>query len=476
MSGAGPNFLAYAALSIWPLICLLLFRALGPSRGLIVGLLGGYLLLPPVPAGFELPVLPALNKDTIPAFAVLSICLLLFRTGLRLWPAHFLARLLLATYFIGQVLTISTNGDPIYWGTFVMPGLRLQDTASALLGQLATVIPFLLGRAFLAGEEDHRRLLWAMVISTFAYSFPMLLEVRLSPQLNIWIYGYFQHSFEQMMRGGGFRPIVFLVHGLWVAFLTAAAIIAACTLARADERKGPAAWYLGIWLLVVLILCKSLASLIYVLALAPVVLLASVRMQVRLAAFAALLAMAYPTLRGADLFPTETLVKTAARISIDRAESLDYRFDNEEVLLDRARERPLFGWGGWGRNLVREANTGKALTVTDGRWIIAIGFFGWTGFLSEFGLVALPLLLIWWRGGTPPPRVVAGGMLIVGVNMVDMIPNATLTPLTWLFSGALLGWAEGPQVATTVAPAAPQGPTLPVLLGAGAESGIRAVL
>ena len=43
--------------------------------------------------------------------------------------------------------------------------------------------------------------------------------------------GYFQHSFEQMMRAGGFRPIVFLYHGLWVAFLTATAVLAAFTLA-----------------------------------------------------------------------------------------------------------------------------------------------------------------------------------------------------------------------------------------------------
>ena len=46
----------------------------------------------------------------------------------------------------------------------------------------------------------------------------MLVEVRLSPQINTWIYGFFQHDFIQMMRYGGFRPIVFLPHGLWVAF------------------------------------------------------------------------------------------------------------------------------------------------------------------------------------------------------------------------------------------------------------------
>lgn len=46
----------------------------------------------------------------------------------------------------------------------------------------------------------------------------MLYEVRLSPQLHRIFYGYFPHSFAQQVRGGGFRPVVFLQHGLWVAF------------------------------------------------------------------------------------------------------------------------------------------------------------------------------------------------------------------------------------------------------------------
>jgi len=32
--------------------------------------------------------------------------------------------------------------------------------------------------------------------------------------------------------------------------------------------------------------------------------------------------------------------------------------------------------------------------------------------------------------------------LMLAFNMIDLIPNATLTPLTWLLTGALLGYAE----------------------------------
>ena len=32
--------------------------------------------------------------------------------------------------------------------------------------------------------------------------------------------------------------------------------------------------------------------------------------------------------------------------------------------------------------------------------------------------------------------------LILAFNVFDMLPNATLTPLTWLMAGALTGYAE----------------------------------
>jgi hypothetical protein len=32
--------------------------------------------------------------------------------------------------------------------------------------------------------------------------------------------------------------------------------------------------------------------------------------------------------------------------------------------------------------------------------------------------------------------------LLLAINAVDLIPNATLTPLTWLIAGALTGYSE----------------------------------
>jgi len=155
----------------------------------------------------------------------------------------------------------------------------------------------------------------------------------------------------------------------------------------------------------------------------------------------AVMAVSYPVARGLDLVPVERIVALAERASPARAQSLEFRFQNEEVLLERAMEKPVFGWGSWGRNQIWDG-TGRLLTVTDGRWIILVGVGGWLMLLAEFGLLTLPIFLLWWRAGPDVPNHVAALAVILAINMVDMLPNATLTPLTWLFAGGLYGFAE----------------------------------
>ncbi|WP_255564095.1 hypothetical protein [Mameliella sp. CS4] len=90
--------------------------------------------------------------------------------------------------------------------------------------------------------------------------------------------------------------------------------------------------------------------------------------------------------------------------------------------------------------------------MTDGLWIIAIGTYGWVGFLAQFGLLLWPLVLIWRATPTQRPDTVSPFVgplsLMLAINVADMIPNATLTPLTWLIAGALAGYAERLQEIT----------------------------
>jgi len=224
--------------------------------------------------------------------------------------------------------------------------------------------------------------------------------------------------------------------------MTAAA--ASATLARTADKavRGrylAAVVYLGF----VLVLCKSLAPMLYALALVPVLLFAGPRLQVRLAVGLAVGAVLYPVLRENGLVPLDTILGWAEAIDAERAASLAYRFGNEEQLLERAGEKRLFGWGGWGRNLVRDPQSGEILTIPDGEWIIVFGTFGWVGYVSLMGLLAGPLVMLWRRiGRSEHARHAAALALVLAITLVDMLINAILTPYTWLIAGAILGHCE----------------------------------
>jgi len=442
-----PNSLAYIALLLWPVVVVVLFRRMPVERALIWSILGGYLLLPPV-AEINMPGVPSLDKMSIPALSAWMVVRLMLGIKVPLLPESWPGRALLAIFVLTPFGTVVTNPEAImvpFRGA--LPGLRLYDAFSIIAFQAFVVLTFALARALLCTAAALREILVALLVGGLAYSLPMLVEVRLSPQINIWIYGFFQHSFEQMVRQGGYRPIVFLSHGLWVAFFAMTALLAAIGLARAGSvadrmRLLAAAAYLA----VVLVLCKSIGSLLFGVVLAPVVLVLGQRWLFRLAVLMAVFALAYPVLRASGHIPADQMVNLATRFSPDRAQSLQFRFDNEALLLDHAFVKPLFGWGGYERNLLHDPMSGRVSTIADGRWVIVLGMFGWAGYVGEFGLLALPLLLLWHEARFRPAGSLAAplGALVVihGVNMVDMLPNATLTPLTWLIAGALLGHAE----------------------------------
>ena len=87
------------------------------------------------------------------------------------------------------------------------------------------------------------------------------------------------------------------------------------------------------------------------------------------------IALLYPLLRAEGLFPDKLLVGIAEQVNVERAGSLLTRFEQEQQLLDRSSERPIFGWGRFGRSRVYD-EYGKDISLTDGLWIITLGSSG----------------------------------------------------------------------------------------------------
>lgn len=373
----------------------------------------------------------------------------------RLSERTLVGNILLVILVGAPFLTVLQNADPVVAGPTFIAGLRPYDAFAMVLGALVAVLPLLLARRYLATAAHHTMLLRILCIAGLIYSLPALFEVRMSPQLNVWFYGYFPHSFAQQVRDGGYRPVLFVGHGLRVALFFAIAVLAAFALWRAREAAGPRTGprtgplMAGAWLLGVLVLCKSLGALTSTLLLLPLVLFAPMRIQMTLAAALAMVVLLYPMLRGADLIPVDRIYAVSASISEERAGSLKYRLDNEDALLDRANLKPFAGWGSWGRNRVYDPKTGEDISVTDGAWIIIIGVYGWLGYVAQFGLLTIPTLLLALRQRTFGLSFATTGLcLVLAVNLMDLIPNSGLTPLTWLIAGAVLGyWERGGQAA-----------------------------
>lgn len=436
------------ALFSWPLVVLALARKFPPALAFILAILMGHLLLPET-IEFDLPLLPALTKYSIPALSVLLfITLFRFRMGKRadrsLIPEHKFVHIATVGLLLGTLLTVASNGDPLQYGPTFLPGMRLYDGLSQVLSITIMLLPMLLARKFLATPGTHILLLKVLCIAALCYSLLALFEVRMSPQLNQWVYGFFPHSWIQHYRGGGtWRPIVFMSHGLVLSIFFCCMVLAAAGLSRLDRQKRSFFLIATVWLFMTLVLTKSLGALGIAILLLPAAFLLGVRGQFMVASVIAVLVLSYPIARSSGIIPIQQIVHQAEKIDPKRASSFTTRLANEDRMLAKAQKRPLFGWGGWGRSRVYNSTNGIDITIADGRWTNVLGVGGWFRYLLEFGLLCLPVILLFLRY-----RQNAIGMetsilaLMLAANLIDLIPNSGLTPVTWMIAGALWGRLE----------------------------------
>lgn len=432
------------ALLSWPLIAVGIFAALGPARGLVWTLLIGFLFLPEDFA-FDLPALPAYDK-----YSVISLSLVL---GILVAQRHEksvpelvdplvrnVITLLIIVLFAGMAITVFDNTEPLMRSGRYQPGHSIRGLVSFMSDTLIVMVPFFLARRWLADPETHAEFLRAIVILAMLYSLLVLFERRMSPQLNRWFYGLEGDAWLQHIRGGGFRAMVFVGHGLVVGYFYMVAVLAAVGMARGTTGERRIIYSLcAFWLLIVLYLSRNMGATVLALVFVPALAIFSRRMLLWIATAVCFLFMFYPAAQQAHLIPNQGLVNLVLKVSAERAESIEFRFDNEEGLLARALEKPVFGWGGWGRSRVIN-EYGRDTSVTDGIWIIRLGQFGWVGYFSYFGLMTLPLVFLWRRKVIPPATMALA--MITTANIIYLIPNSTLGVLAWMIVGTTAGFLQ----------------------------------
>jgi hypothetical protein len=415
----------------FPFVAVFLRLVLPPGHTVLASTIAGWLFLPV--ATIDLPGFPNYGKPAAVGVGLLMI-LAFFDSARVLMLRPRLTDLFVGVWCVVPVLTAIDND------------LGLKTAVAPCMDHfMALGVPYLAGRAYFADAAGVRAVALAIVIAGAIYVPLCLIEIRLSPQLHRWVYGYHYHEFAQTRRFGGWRPTVFVEHGLIVALVLGFATLIATWLWI--TRSARAVWgvptpMVALTLLVTFVLCKSMgAVLLYVMGIGA--LLAARVTGLRWCAVAlALIAPCYMVVRLSGSTGGDSIVAAAALVDEGRAASLEFRFDAERLLLAHALQRPILGWDGYGRHRLNAQ--GHDLAVPDGMWILAIGFYGGVGLCALFGSYLIPSLrgltyapVRRWNEPASAAAVGLGAML--ALYAIDSVVNAPASPLFHLAIGSLAG-------------------------------------
>ncbi|MGE5609503.1 MAG: O-antigen ligase domain-containing protein [Bacillota bacterium] len=426
------SLLVPIALFGWMPVMLGLFALLPARRAVIAAFLIAWLFLPM--AGYKLPGLPDYTKMTATCVGVL-LGAAIFDAGRLFAFRPKWVDLPMAVWCLCPFASSLANGLGAY------------DGASAVLNQtIIWGLPYLIGRLYFTDLGDVRELAIGIFIGGLLYVPLCLYEIRMSPQLHTMIYGFHQHSFAQTYRWGGWRPTVFMQHGLMVGMWMSMASLVGIWLWTSDTLKrllGIPMAYLVPVLLVTTVLCKSAGALaLLIVGIGALFAARWTRSSIFLWCLIAAPPL-YMGLRASGQWTGEGLVSLSARVmSEQRAGSLKFRMDNEDMLAAKALQRPILGWGGWGRARVFDER-GNDISITDGLWIIALGNHGVVGLMALTVSLLLPAVLLACRWpttvwGTPTGSGAVALAMVTVLYMIDNIPNGMVNPIFTLVAGGAI--------------------------------------
>ena len=441
------------ALVGWIPVALALFGKLPAHRAAIATLALGWMFLPQY--AINLPGLPDYGRETALALGLLAGTLIFHSDQWKNFHLH-PVDIPVLVYIAVAVPTSVTNG------------LGFADGASlALERTFAFGVPWIIGRIYFSDPEALRELVLGIFLAGVLYAPFLLYEIAMSPQLHRIFYGFHPHDFSQAKRGGGYRPVGFMQHGLATAMWTGMATLAGFALLRGPwlrSRFGGLARFLplvvaGMFLL--LVLSRSKGALFLTLCGIGLLFLPA-KLRVLSLAVLLLLPPAYMISRSTGVWDGQNLIEAAERFAgAERSGSLSYRIYNEEMLVDRAMERPWFGWGRYQRSFVRNED-GELISVPDGMWIVVLGQDGIVGLTAAAALYLLPVFLFFcavppgsWKDQPLAPLFFLPLYLLL--TMTDNLFNDMFTPVAILTGGAVTGWylsgavfSEGTEKTETV--------------------------
>lgn len=425
------NTFGYFVISAWAPLTLSLFAKLDARKAVVVAFVLGTLFLPEFEETFL--GLPDVSKGMLIALpACLGVILFSFRDIVHFKFEKF--DLLPCLAIIGPYFSSTKNGLGGY------------DGISVMFDQLLIFgIPYFTGRILFSDLRSKRLLAIGFLLGGLIYIPFCLYELRMSPQIHRMVYGYFPHDFIQTYRYGGWRPQVFLNHGIMLGMWMTSASLVGVWFLKTKILRGQLANTCVLALLVTTVLCKSTLAILLLL-LGTGTLLTIQRFHGRLAILMMLIMpVAYIGARATQTWSGEELITYSESLFGERrAGSVATRINNENILLDRALQKPLIGWGR-GNHRPEDVKT-----ITDGKWIIVFGMYGWIGLVAFFGtwlLAILRFMRIYPTSTWTNPLVAPSAVLVVLILLytLDSLFNSFPNPILMAGVGGLMGQTKEPE-------------------------------
>jgi len=421
----------------WVPVVIGLFALLPPRRAVLAAFLFAWLFLPM--ASYRVQGFPNYTKMTATCIGVMLSVMIFDSRRLMSFRLHWLD-LPMIVWCLSPFATSISNG------------LGWYDGASAVNYQVITwLLPYLIGRLYFCSLEGLRELAAALFIGGLIYVPLCLYEIRMSPQLHAMLYGFHQHSFAMTHRFGGWRPTVFMQHGLAVGMWMATASLAGVWL----WASGAVRQVRGVWmgwlvgpLVVTTVLVKSTGALaLLIIGIAALCASRWLRTVLPIAALV-VLPLLYMGTRATGAWSGNGLLRVVNAIVPTRTGSLEFRLENENRLAERALQRPLLGWGGYGRSLqVAPDEYGRPrVGVPDGLWILELGKKGIIGLAALTAVFLLPVCVLLRRVPAASwvsarGAAMAVPALLMVLHMIDNLFNAMVNPIFTLAAGAVTSFA-----------------------------------
>ena len=422
----------------WIPIIIYLFQRFPAQQAIVIGFVTAWLFLPK--AEFSFSGIPDYTKMSATCYGVLLACILYDSQRFSRFKFSLIDTPMLI-WCICPFFSSLTNGLGVY------------DGFSATLSKTMTWgIPYFLGRIYLNNIAGLGKLAFGIFVGGLIYIPLCLFEIRFSPQLHRLVYGYHAHSFAQTIRYGGFRPTVFMQHGLEVGMWMMAATLIGIWLWKASCLKqiyGISLGWLVLALLGTFILLKSTGA-YFLLFLGIVILFIAWQFNTSIIVLFLILSITFYLSQNtltSNHFAEQIIPSLETIFPTERIQSLQFRVDNEVLLKEKAQEKIIFGWGGWGRNRVYDYNWQNELvdiSITDSLWIIAFGMNGLVGLFSLFAAFFVPIIsfiriypsITWSRREMAP---VAALVVVLILYMLDCLLNAMINPIFILACGGVAG-------------------------------------